>query len=279
MRLATGSTYKGWPALCLLLLCCFFLRTESLFGQADTGTISGTVTDPAGAVMSSVKVTIVAIATNQERTLTTDNAGRYSSGPLNPGEYRVEAEMAGFKHLITDNLVLQIQQTAVMNLTMEIGAVRQQVTVTTTPPLVTTADASQGSVIGVQRVENLPLNGRDYLQLALLSEGTLPPPGQGRSATGVNGNNGSRAGGFSAGGERTTDNNYLLDGFDNNTDDTSFDTNQAEIIKPSVDAIQEFKVQTNSYPAIRESCGRSREPHHEVGNEPVSRDGLRLCSQ
>jgi len=75
------------------------------------------------------------------------------------------------------------------------------------------------------------------------------PPGQGRTASGTNDGVGSRAGGFSAGGQRTTDNNYLLDGFDNNTDDTSFDTNQAEVIKPSVDAIQEFKVQTNSFDA------------------------------
>ncbi len=96
---------------------------------------------------------------------------------------------------------------------------------------------------------DLPLNGRDYLQLSLLSEGAQQPPGQGRAATGTNDGVGSRAGGFSAGGQRTTDNNYLLDGFNNNTDDTSFDTNQAEAIKPSVDAIQEFKVQTNSYSA------------------------------
>ena len=80
-------------------------------------------------------------------------------------------------------------------------------------------------------------------------KGALDPPGQGRSATGTNDGVGSRAGGFSAGGQRTIDNNYLLDGFNNNTDDTSFDTNQAEAIKPSVDAIREFKVQTNAYSA------------------------------
>ena len=96
-----------------------------------------------------------------------------------------------------------------------------------------------------------PAAERPRLPAALLAfrQGTLAPPGQGRTATGTNDGVGSRAGGFSAGGQRTTDNNYLLDGFDNNTDDTSFDTNQAEVIKPSVDAIQEFKVQTNAYSA------------------------------
>ena len=125
----------------------------------------------------------------------------------------------------------------------------QVTTVTAAEDLVRTVDASQGQVIEERRVKDLPLNGRDYIQLSLLSEGALSPPGQGRSATGTNDGVGSRAGGFSAGGQRTTDNNYLLDGFNNNTDDTSFDTNQAEVIKPSVDAIREFKVQTNAYSA------------------------------
>jgi hypothetical protein len=119
-------------------------------------------------------------------------------------------------------------------------------------------------------VKDLPLNGRDYLQLSLLSEGTLAPPGQGRTATGINDGVGARAGGFSAGGQRTTDNNYLLDGFDNNTDDTSFDTNQAEVVKPSVDAIQEFKVQTNAYSA---EFGRA------AGGVALSRHCLRLSPQ
>ena len=217
--------------------------------QVDTGSISGTVSDPAGAALSGAKITIVAVATNREQTVTTDNDGRYSSGPLRAGEYRIEAEASGFKRLLRQNIVLQVQETPVINLQMELGTLNQEVTVTAATELVRTTDASQGSVIEERRVKELPLNGRDYLQLSLLSEGTLPPPGQGRTATGTNDGVGSRAGGFSAGGQRTTDNNYLLDGFDNNTDDTSFDTNQAEVVKPSVDAIQEFKVQTNAYPA------------------------------
>jgi hypothetical protein len=179
----------------------------------------------------------------------TENNGRYSSGPLRAGEYRIQAEMSGFKRLIREHVELQVQETSVVNMQMELGAINQEITVTGAAELVRTEDASQGSVIEERRVKDLPLNGRDYLQLSLLSEGTLPPPGQGRNATGTNDGVGSRAGGFSAGGQRTTDNNYLLDGFDNNTDDTSFDSNQAEVVKPSVDAIQEFKVQTNAYSA------------------------------
>ena len=230
--------------LCLLLLC-----AENLFSQADTGRIIGTVTDATGAVVPNVKVTILAVETNRRQTFVTDNTGRYSSGPLQVGAYRVEAESTGFKRLVREAISLQVQETAVVNLQLELGEISQVTTVTAAESLVRTTDASQGQVIEERRVKDLPLNGRDYLQLSLLSEGALDPPGQGRSATGTNDGIGSRAGGFSAGGQRTTDNNYLLDGFDNNTDDTSFDSNQAEVIKPSVDAIREFKVQTNAYSA------------------------------
>ena len=249
MRSSAKSNDKTWPGLGLFALCFFLVGGTTLFGQVDTGSVTGTVTDPAGGVLSGVKVTITAVATNRAQTVTTDSGGRYSSGPLRVGEYRIEAEGPGFKRLVRQNIVLQVQETPVVNLQMELGTLNQEVTVSAATELVRTTDASQGSVIEERRVKELPLNGRDYLQLSLLSEGTLPPPGQGRTATGTNDGVGSRAGGFSAGGQRTTDNNYLLDGFDNNTDDTSFDTNQAEVIKPSVDAIQEFKVQTNAYPA------------------------------
>jgi hypothetical protein len=243
------GTYNVCVRIWVLSLCLFLLGGDRLFGQADTGSITGTVTDPAGAVLANVKLTIIAVATNRTVSVISDNEGRYASGPLRVGEYRVEAELPGFKRLVRQPISLQVQQTAVVNLQMELGTVTQETTVTAAEELVRTVDASQGEVIEERRVKDLPLNGRDYLQLSLLSEGTLAPPGQGRTASGTNDGVGSRAGGFSAGGQRTTDNNYLLDGFDNNTNDTSFDTNQAEVIKPSVDAIQEFKVQTSAYSA------------------------------
>src|SRR5258708_5613707 len=249
MRLAKKASYGVWLRLGVLFLGLFLLHTELLFSQADTGSITGTVTDPAGAVLPNVKVTIIALATNRHLAVLANNEGRYSSGPLRVGEYRIEAELEGFKRLIRRSISLQVQETAVINLQLELGTVNQETTVTAVEDLVRPVDASQGEVIEERRVKDLPLNGRDYLQLSLLSEGALEPPGQGRSATGTNDGVGSRAGGFSAGGQRTIDNNYLLDGFNNYTDDTSFETNQAEAIKPSVDAIREFKVQTNAYSA------------------------------
>jgi Carboxypeptidase regulatory-like domain len=232
----------------LLPLFFVLLCAENLFSQ-NTAAITGTVTDPTGGVVPAAQVTITDVETNTSRKIVTDSAGRYSSGPLSVGGYRVQVEAAGFKRLVHEAITLQVQQTAVVDLQLELGQTTEAVTVTAAPPLIRTTDASQGEVIDERRVEDLPLNGRDYLQLSLLSEGAMAPPGQGRSATGENSGTGSRAGGFSAGGTRTIDNNYLLNGFNNNTDDASMDSNQADTVKPSVDAVREFKVQTNGYSA------------------------------
>src|ERR1700730_11552834 len=100
MTVSTKNNDNVWVRLAVLVLCFFLVGTERLFGQADTGSITGTVTDPAGGVLSGVKVTITAVATNQQQTFTSTSDGRYSSGPLRVGEYRIEAELPGFKRLV-----------------------------------------------------------------------------------------------------------------------------------------------------------------------------------
>ena len=229
--------------LCLPLL---LLCPLTLFGQAEAGRIAGTATDATGAIVPGVEVTVINLDTNRRQNFKTGPDGRYSTGPLRVGRYRIEAESTGFKRLIRQEIVLEVQETAVVNLQLELGDVTESVTVTASQELIQTTEASQGQVIDQRRVVDLPLNGRDYVQLALLSEGALEPPHQFRTGTG---DNSSRAGGFSAGATRTTENNYLLEGFDNNVDDASIDANRGESVKPSVDAIQEFKVQTNAYSA------------------------------
>src|SRR6185295_1806944 len=124
--------------LCFLLLC-----AESLFGQAEAGRITGTVTDATGAVVPKVEVAIVAVETNRRQELVTDSSGRYSSGPLRVGAYRIEAQAPGFKRLVREAISLQVQETAVVNLQLELGDVAQEVTVTATQALIQTADASQ----------------------------------------------------------------------------------------------------------------------------------------
>jgi len=145
-------------------------------------------------------------------------------------------EAGGFKRAVRSGITLEIEQTQVLDFQMELGAATESVSVTAELPLLSTTDAAQGQVINNKRIVDMPLNGRDYIQLALLSGGTLPPIG-------------GRFGGFSAAGQRTTQNNYMLDGIDNNNVQLAAQGEQAETVKPSVDAIQEFKISTNSYSA------------------------------
>jgi hypothetical protein len=151
MRLPSKHIYpaKGSPAfsvvflsLCLLLLC-----PQSLFSQAETGRITGTVSDATGAVVPGAEVAIINLDTNRRQVFTSDPAGRYSSGPLRVGRYRIEAESTGFKRLIRDEITLEVQETAVVNLQLELGEITESVTVTAAQELIQTTEASQGQVI------------------------------------------------------------------------------------------------------------------------------------
>ena len=174
--------------------------------------------------------------TGRAFTVATDEQGLYRSVPVPAGQYRVEVEAAGFKKSVRSAIELQVQQTAVEDFRLEVGALTEQIEVRASAPLLATTEASQGQVIDERRVAALPLNGRDYIRLALLSEGTAEPTG-------------GRIGGFSSAGMLTTKNNYLIDGIDNNSRQIAAESTQAETVKPSIDAIQEFKVQTNAYSA------------------------------
>lgn len=207
-----------------------------LQAQVETARIVGTVKDTTGAVVPGVEITMTHLGTNRQIVSITNDQGRYASVPLAIGDYRVEASLPGFKRAVRTGIRLQVQDTVVVDFTLEIGEVTEQVEVLGAAPLLNTAEASQGQVIDERRVKDLPLNGRDYIQLALLSAGAIQPVG-------------GRAGGFSAMGQRTTQNNYLLDGIDNNSVELATAGRQAEMVKPSIDAIQEFKVQTNVYSA------------------------------
>ena len=213
------------------------LLASCLFAQVDSARIIGTVKDQGGAVIPGVKVQILNIATNIGYETVSKADGVYESIPLKAGAYRVSAELGGFKRAIHDGITLQIQQTALIDVIMEVGQVTQDIQVTGAAQLLNVNEATQGQVIDNRKMVNLPLNGRDYTQLGLLSGGT--------SLAGA----GARTGGFSASGMRSTQNNYLLDGVDNNNAQIAYQGLQGEAVKPNVDAIQEFKVMTNSFSA------------------------------
>lgn len=204
---------------------------------AQSANLTGRVTDTTGAVIPGTKIVVINIATGAERTASANEIGYYTVPLLPPGEYRIVVEQAGFKSINRTGVILQVDQRAEISFVLEIGAVTEQIDVTADAVQLNTVEASQGQVIENQRIVEMPLNGRDYNQLALLSAGAVQPLA------------GSRYGGFSSGGMRVTQNNFQLDGIDNNAVELAGAQRQSEMVKPSVDAIQEFKVQTNSYSA------------------------------
>jgi len=213
------------------------IATASLaLAQVDTARMSGVVTDVTGAVLPDVPLVITHVSTNQQFRVTTNAQGQYVAVNLPVGSYTIRAELQGFKTAIRRGVTLQVDQAAVVDITLELGDLTEQIEVTADAPLVDPSRASQGQVIDNKKIVDLPLNGRDYVQLALLSAGAVQPTG-------------GRYGGFSASGQRTTQNNYLLDGMDNNSLQAAGEAERAEAVKPSIDAIQEFKVATNSYSA------------------------------
>lgn len=206
-------------------------------GQVEQGIILGTVTDPQAARVPNAVITFTNQDTNIQTQSKTGDAGDFRSIPLRPGVYTLTVEAAGFRTVSRRGIRVEIQQEARVDVTLDIGSTSEAVTVSAAASLLQTSEASRGQVVDSKKIADLPLNGRDYLQLALLTAGTnVPPPG-------------SRFGGFSSGGMRVSQNNYLLDGMDNNSNQHAAQGRTAQVISPSVDAIQEFKVQTGNYSA------------------------------
>jgi hypothetical protein len=219
-----------------------FLTVVAAMGQVDTGTITGTISDSQGARVGSATITFLEVATGVTTRTQTQSSGDFASPPLRPGDYKVTAEAQGFKTESRAGLTLRVQDRLRIDFTMSPGSVSENVEVNSELPEIQTETSSLGQVIMSRQITDLPLNGRDYTQLATLSTGVV------RTSSGTNGNSGgSSTGGqnsFVANGTRGTLNNFLLDGIDNNSND-----NGGLVLRTNVDAIQEFKLQTNGYSA------------------------------
>ena len=220
----------------------WFLLCAPCFAQT-LGTITGEVRDSTGAVVPGATVTVTNQATNATRTTSSNGVGLFDFPALPPGTYRVKSELEGFR-TATRDVELQVQQTARVNFTLELGTLAETATVTGVSPLVETSNATIGTVIENRRIVELPLNGRNYLSLVALS------PNVSADFGGTGGQASTRQGGtrttqeLSISGQRREFNYYTLDGVDNT--DVNFNT---YIFLPSVDALEEFKVQTGVYSA------------------------------
>ena len=223
----------------LLALVCI-ASSASVWAQKDTGNIVGTVKDQTGAIVASAKVVVTDVERNIQLETTTNDSGEFVAGPLRVGRYTVAVEHPGFKKAVTPPVDLDVQQRIALNITLQVGQISESVEVTAATPLLETETSELGQVVDNKRMANLPLNGRNFAQLALLTAGTAPSEPGARDEGGF---------GFSANGARSLQNNFLLDGVDNNSNlpDLLNETNY--VIQPSVEAIEEFKVQTNAYSA------------------------------
>ncbi|MGH9684872.1 MAG: TonB-dependent receptor domain-containing protein [Candidatus Acidiferrales bacterium] len=210
------------------------------WAQKDTGGIAGTVKDASGGVVVGAKVTVTDVDRGEQLVLATNGVGEYVASPLKVGRYTVTVEKSGFKKAVAGPVVVQVQERPAVNLTLEVGSADEIVKVTGASPLLETETSDLGNVIDARQAVTLPLNGRNYAQLALLGAGIAPSEPGSR----VEGSYG-----FSSNGARSLQNNFLLDGVDNNSNLGDVLTGQAYVIQPSVDAIEEFKVQTNAYSA------------------------------
>jgi hypothetical protein len=224
----------------LLALCMLLLAAGLCWGQKDTGSIVGTVTDTSGAVVPHANVTITDVDRGTSFSTSTNSSGEYVSGPLKIGRYRIKVEKQGFKSVVVGPVQLNVQERPSVNVTLQVGQVQQEVTVTSQGPQLQTETSDLGQVVTAQRIETLPLNGRNYAQLAQLGAGVVPAEPGSRE---------EKSFGFSSNGARALQNNFLLDGVDNNSNLGDLLNESTYVIQPSVDAIGEFKVQTNAYSA------------------------------
>jgi len=227
-------------AICIAIAVCM---AAPVFGQAVSGTILGTVTDVTGAVHPSAKVTVVNEGTGLTRTMTSDSNGEYVFPSLPTGRYTVMAEVSGFKTLAISNIALGVDQRARIDLKLETGAISETMTVEGRAPLLQTSSSELGTTVTNQQIEALPLNGRNFVNLTRTVPGVLRGiPGANIDGAGSLAWRASAS--FSANGQRPRDNNFMLDGVDNN--ETWL---QTVVIFPSVDSLDEFKLQTSTYSA------------------------------
>jgi hypothetical protein len=235
---------KGFNAValfCALLFC----GAVSLYGQANAEFL-GTVTDQTGAVIPGATVTITAQQTGVTRTVKTDQGGRYLVPFLPVGVYTIKADLTGFTEAIQQNLALQVDEQREVDFTLQPATVSQKVEVSATAVAVQTSNSTLGQVITSQQVSELPLNGRDFVQLATLTAGTVQQTDPGSFFTSGGSSEVAIRGAFSlsVGGSRPNSTDWLLDGVDNN----ELTAGGIDVL-PSIDAIQEFKVLTYNYSA------------------------------
>jgi len=224
-----------------LLALAVIVCSMSILGhaQADRGSIVGTVRDATGAVVPHATVTVTNEATDVSLTTVTNTSGGYQALALLPGVYTVKVAANGFETEVQQGVTIEVQSRPEVNFTLKVGSVQEEIQVTAAEPLLETQTADVGGVVESQQMVDLPLNGRRYADLALLEPGVQqyynaanPAPDR-----------------FSANGNLELQNDFLLDGIDNNSNSENLQEFSVQVVQPPPDALQEFRIQTRTYSA------------------------------
>ena len=211
------------------LVTALLLASGACLWASPAGSVSGTVKDPSGALIPGVKLTLVSLATNAQLTTVTNSGGEFQFLQLAPATYKLAAESSGFKKAAVASVLVQVDQVTHVELSMEVGSVNESVQVEAVAPLLENDKSTISSVVDTRTIGAMPLNARQFLDLALLTPGAVPSqPGQ-------------QGGGFNVSGARSQSNNFLLDGVSNMDTQIGSALGNFRI----TDAVQEFAVQTS----------------------------------
>ena len=229
------------PFFLAVAVAAFLLLTANdSLAQTDQGAITGVVQDASGAVIPNAQVTATDTDTGLALEGRSNSSGIFVFSPLKIGNYTVSATSAGFQTVSRENIHLDAQQRLNLNFTLPAGSVTQTVKVDTDAPVLQTQDAAVEQVISTKEINDTPLNGRNWVYIAQLTAGVAPPFGNTR---------GSGSGDFVANGQRAEQNNFILDGVDNNTNLVDFLNGSSYVMRPPPDALSEFSLQTSNFSA------------------------------
>ena len=228
------------------LLIAALLAVAPALGQQDQGNITGTITDSTGAVIPGAAITARNLDTNVTISSGSNEAGTYVVGPLKIGSYEISVESDGFKRSVRSGVEIHAGDRIGIDFQLEVGELVEVVTVEGTTPVLKTENATLDYTVERKQLEEFPLNGRSYQSLALLSAGVAPEiGGRDRGPLGTS----SFGNGLSVNGQPALQNNYLIDGVDNNSTVMGLQDRKSQAVIPSLDAVQEMKVQTSNYSA------------------------------
>lgn len=230
-----------WLREALLFLTVLIIFAPPVFSQVDTGSIVGSVADGQGQRIAGVVIRLQQVSTGVTRTAKSDDDGNFSFSPLAIGTYSLTIEREGFEKFVQDGIAISAQSTVRDDVTLHVGAVSQTVQVTAGVPVLETQSSSLQQLVNERSINDLPLNGRNVTFLAQTTPGVTFSQADSRGL--------AASGSFSANGERRGQNDYLLDGIDNNAAIADYVNQTQYVIMPPPDAIQEFVVQTSDYSA------------------------------